>query len=91
MSNKSGLILLPLMNTPFRPGQCRATVEAMGGPLRDIAWAEYHYFSGHPEEAAKAAGQYLTARTLDCACPPACFMPMPISPSTDPARPVCPG
>ena len=38
LSNKSGLILLPLMNTPFRPGQCRATVEAMEGPLRDIAW-----------------------------------------------------
>ena len=31
LSNKSGLILLPLMNTPFRPGQCRATVEAMEG------------------------------------------------------------
>lgn len=61
LSNKSGLILLPLMNTPFRPGQCRATVETMEGPLRDIAWAEYHYFSGHPEEAAKAAGQYLTS------------------------------
>ena len=61
LNNISGLTLLPLMNTPFRPGQCRATVEAMEVPLRDIAWAEYHYFSGHPEEAAKAAGQYLTS------------------------------
>ena len=57
----TGLTLLPLMNTPFQPGQCRAAVEALEGPLLDIAWAEYHYFTGHPEEAAKAAGRYLTS------------------------------
>ena len=35
--------LMPLMNTAFVPGQCRAAVEAMGeGPQRDIALAEYH-------------------------------------------------
>lgn len=61
LNNKSGLMLLPLMNTPFQPGQCRAAVESMEGPLQDIAWAEYHYFTGHPEEAAKAAGRYLTS------------------------------
>ena len=61
LNGTAGLTLLPLMNTPFQPGQCRAAVEALEGPLRDIAWAEYHYFTGHPEEAAKAAGRYLTS------------------------------
>ena len=54
--------LMPLMNTPFAPGKCRKTVEAMApGPRRDIATAEYHYFTGHPEEAAKEAEAYLTS------------------------------
>ena len=60
LNGTTGLTLLPLMNTPFQPGQCRAAVEALEGPLQDIAWAEYHYFTGHPEEAAKEAGRYLT-------------------------------
>ena len=40
--------------------RCRAAVEAMApGPRRDIALAEYHYFTGHPEEAAQEAQPYL--------------------------------
>ena len=54
--------LMPLMNTPFSPGQCLAAVEAMAaGPQRDIATAEYHYFTGKPEAAAKEAEAYLTS------------------------------
>ena len=54
--------LMPLMNTAFAPGHCRETVEAMAaGPRRDIAMAEYHYFSGQPEAAAKEAEAYLTS------------------------------
>ena len=50
--------LMPLMNTPFRPGRCLAAVEAMeAGPRRDIAQAEYYYFTGQPEQAARAAGE----------------------------------
>ena len=61
----SGLLdhtnLMPLMNTPFQPGRCQEAVEAMrAGVQRDIALAEYHYFSGHPEEAAREAEPYLT-------------------------------
>lgn len=53
--------LMPLMNTPFQPGTCMAAVRAMeAGPQRDIAWAEYYYFTGQPEKAARAAGAYLT-------------------------------
>lgn len=57
--------LMPLMNTPFPPGHCRETAEAMEpGVRRDIALAEYHYFAGHPEEAAKGAEPYLTSADL---------------------------
>lgn len=54
--------LMPLMNTAFVPGNCQAAVLAMTpGPRRDIALAEYHYFSGQPEAAAKEAEAYLTS------------------------------
>ena len=48
------------MNTPFAPGRCLQTVEGMKeGVRRDIALAEYYYFSGQPEKAAKGAEAYL--------------------------------
>ena len=54
--------LMPLMNSAFVPGHCRETVDAMPqGPERDIALAEYHYFSGQAEAAAKEAEAYLTS------------------------------
>ena len=57
--------MMPLMNTPFRPGQCRATVEAMAeGPRKDMAWAEYYYFSAQAEQAAQAAEPYLISPDL---------------------------
>ena len=57
--------LMPLMNSAFRPGECRRTAEAMEpGPRRDIAMAEYHYFSGRPEAAAMEAEPYLSAREM---------------------------
>ena len=58
----AGLTLMPLMNTPFAPGKCLAAVEAIEeGPQRDIALAEYHYFSGQAEAAAREAEAYLTS------------------------------
>ena len=58
----TGLTLMPLMNTPFPPGQCLAAVEAMAeGAEREIARAEYHYFSGHPDRAAQEAELWLTS------------------------------
>lgn len=57
--------MMPLMNTPFRPGQCRATVEAMAeDPRKDMAWAEYYYFSAQAEQAAQAAEPYLISPDL---------------------------
>ena len=52
--------LMLLMNTAFVPGHCREVVEAMpAGPQRNIALAEYYYFSGQPEAAVKEAEFYL--------------------------------
>ena len=66
--------LMPLLNTPFQPGKCLAAVEAMAaGTQRDIALAEYHYFSGHSEEAAREAEPYLTSSDMGARLS-ACFI-----------------
>ncbi len=52
--------LMPLMNTAFEPGHCQEFAESFeAGPQRDIARAEYAYFSGRPEEAVAVAERYL--------------------------------
>ena len=52
---------MPLMNAVFVPGRCMEYVEGIRDPrLRDIALAEYHYFSGRSEEAAQEAEKYLS-------------------------------
>ena len=56
-----GSTLMPLMNTPFHPGHCMGAVEKMEGLRREIALAEYYYFSGQPEAAARAAEPYLAS------------------------------
>ena len=58
--------LMPLLNTPFPPGQCMACIEKMeDGPRKDIALAEYHYFSGQAEQAAQEVELYLADRDLE--------------------------
>lgn len=50
------------MNTPFEPGHCAETIRKMKpGPKKDIALAEYHYFSGQAEKAMQEAEGYLSA------------------------------
>ena len=59
------LRLMPLMNTAFPPGRCMEHIQAMeDGDRRAIALAEYHYFSAHPEEAAREAEPFLVSRDL---------------------------
>lgn len=51
---------MPLLNTPFEPGHCIETIEKMkSGPKKDIAMAEYHYFSGQAEKAMQETEPYL--------------------------------
>lgn len=46
--------LMPLMNTSFYPGSCMDYLQSMKtGPKKQIAFAEYYYFSGHPEGSQK--------------------------------------
>lgn len=53
---------MPLMNTPFEPGCCMQTIHKMkAGPKKDIALAEYYYFSGQAEKAMQETEVYLTA------------------------------
>ncbi len=53
---------MPLMNTPLRRGHCEETIQNMpAGPRREIALAEYHYFSGQAEKAMQETERYLTA------------------------------
>lgn len=43
-----------------------ACIEAMeDGSKKGIALAEYHYFSGHAEEAAREAELYLTSADIE--------------------------
>ncbi len=52
---------MPLLTGPFRPGHCQEYVEGIWDPrLRDIARAEYAYFSGRAEEAVRLAELYLS-------------------------------
>ncbi len=56
---------MPLMNTAFVPGHCMEAVENIEDPdQRKIALAEYYYFSGRAEEAAREAEAYLTNEDL---------------------------
>lgn len=64
-SSINSLHLMPLMNTPFLPGHCMETVENMQeGPRKEIALAEYYYFSGQPEKASLGVEDFLTSSDL---------------------------
>ena len=53
--------LMPLMNTAFEPGKCLEFIQDMAdGPQKQIALAEYYYFSGQPEKAVYETELFLT-------------------------------
>ena len=59
------LSLMPLMNTAFIPGHCMEHIESMeDSPQKKIALAEYHYFSGRPEEAVHEVEPFLTSSDM---------------------------
>lgn len=58
--------LMPLMNTSFLPGSCRERLETIKGKARrDIAYAEYYYFSGCAEMARQKAETYLNCKDME--------------------------
>lgn len=57
---ESACIPMPLLNGVFTPGHCMEYVsEIKDVHLRDIALAEYYYFSGQAEKASQTAERYL--------------------------------
>ncbi len=58
-------IPMPLLNTPFDLGSAQRAAESIEDPdLRNIALAEYHYFSGNARKAAKFVAPYLQSEDL---------------------------
>lgn len=58
--------LMPLMNTAFEPGKCLEFIHDMAeGPQKQIALAEYFYFSGQPEKAVRETELFLTGADRD--------------------------
>ena len=54
---------MPLLCTSFEPGKCEEAIRTMSeGPVKDIALAEYHYFSGRPEKAIQESERYITCQ-----------------------------
>ncbi len=54
-------IAMPLLNTPYPLGRCMdAIIHMEDVEARDIALAEYYYFSGRSEQASQLAEGYLT-------------------------------
>ncbi len=58
--------LMPLMNTAFRPGTCRESIQRITDSTQQaLALAEYYYFSGQPEITTQKIEPYLTSPDLD--------------------------
>ncbi len=58
--------LMPLMNAPFEPGHARAYAESLeAGERRDVARAEFAYFTGDAEGAAAFARTHLLSEDLE--------------------------
>ncbi len=54
-------VAMPLLNTPFKPGQgMDAAIRIEDPDSRNIALAEYYYFSGEADRASKIAEGYLS-------------------------------
>lgn len=58
--------LMPLLNTAFEPGHCIEYIEKIQDKdVREIADAEYKYFSGQAEEAIRKVEAYLTSSNTE--------------------------
>lgn len=58
--------LMPLMNTSFDPGNCLKSIKSMkNGSKKDIAFAEYYYFSGQPEKSILNAEPHLFSKNRE--------------------------
>ncbi len=52
---------MPLLNTPYKLGECKQAIEQIKDPdSKNIATAEYYYFSGQSKKASDITEKYLT-------------------------------
>ncbi len=62
---KAERTVMPLMNTPYEPGSALAAANGIEDEeMRNIALAEYYYFSGHPAKASDIVEPYLVDSDL---------------------------
>lgn len=60
------LYLMPLMSSSFRPGHCMRSIAAMGDPLqKEVAYAEYFYFTGQAEQAFEKSEAILNSPVME--------------------------
>ncbi len=58
-------VAMPLLNTPYKPGHCMEALANIQDPdSRNIAMAEYCFFSGQAARASDIAEEYLTSADL---------------------------
>ncbi len=58
-------VAMPLMNTPFRLGHCMEDIEKTEDEiLRNIALAEYYYFSGQSEKVTEIVEPYINHKDI---------------------------
>ncbi len=58
--NSTERIAMPLINTPFKPGECMSAIAEIADPdSQNIALAEYYYFSGQAEKVSALVEEYL--------------------------------
>ena len=58
-------VVMPLLNTPYAPGYAMEAIENIEDTdMRNIALAEYYYFSGHSAKASDIVEEYLTHKDL---------------------------
>ncbi len=58
-------IAMPFMNTPYEVGKALEYIEKIDDETdRNIALAEYYYFSGQPKKAVEISGEYLTHKDV---------------------------
>ncbi len=59
-------IPMPLMNTPFAPGGMRDAVDTIKNEdERNIALAEYYYYTGNSKQAVRYAKKYLESEIME--------------------------
>lgn len=65
MNSRNEYSILPLINSTFQPGEAKNKVSSLEDrDFREIARAEWYYFSGYAEECSDIAEKYLMSQNV---------------------------